>query len=46
LVGRDKHGGRAASMTYPSGKVLSYKHGTSNGPNELVDRLEFPAEFV
>jgi RHS repeat-associated protein len=27
-------------MTYPSGKVLSYDYGTSNGLNDVIGRLE------
>jgi RHS repeat-associated protein len=33
-------GGRLASITYPSGKVLSYNYGTSHGVNDVIGRLD------
>ena len=33
-------GSRLTSMTYPSGEVLNYQYGTSNGLNDIISRLD------
>jgi hypothetical protein len=42
----DKYGSRLTSITYPSGKVLSYRYntGTANTLNDLIGRLDNLAE--